>query len=44
MKMKNRKRAFIAVLSVFAISASGAALAACNTNKAHIDAPERLEA
>ena len=42
--MKNRKRAFIAVLSVFAISASGAALAACNTNKAHIDAPERLEA
>lgn len=44
MKMKNRKKAFIAVLSVFAISASGAALAACNTNKAHIDAPERLEA
>lgn len=43
--MKNNKRkAFIAVLSVFAIGASGAALAGCNNTVGYIDAPKSLEA
>lgn len=43
--MKNRKRkAFIAALSVFAIGASGAALAGCTKTVGYIDAPESLEA
>ena len=45
MKISGKRKAFIAVLSVFAVSASGLAVASgCSSVNGRIDAPERIEA
>lgn len=45
MKLSKKRKAFIAVLSVFAVSASGLAITSgCNKVNGRIDAPERIEA
>lgn len=45
MKLSKKRKAFIAVLSVFAVSASSVAIiSGCNKVSGRIDAPERIEA
>ena len=45
MKISGKRKAFIAVLSVFAVSASGLAVASgCSSVNGRIAAPERIEA